>query len=66
MGIFRGIDGYLGLLLFEIRRFEEEFHIPPERTEALKALVTEMLITEEEEEEITSGLRKDGKPVIWH
>jgi hypothetical protein len=28
MGVFRGIDGYLGLLLFEIRRFEEEFCIP--------------------------------------
>lgn len=68
MAIFRGIDGYLGLLLFEIRRFEEEYHIPPERTEGIKALVTEMLISEQEEqeEEVSSGFRKDGKPVVWH
>jgi hypothetical protein len=66
MGVFRGIDGYLGLLLFEIRRFEEEFCIPSERTEALKTLVTKMLLREEEEDEVSSGFTKDGKPVIWH
>ncbi len=66
MAVFKGIDGYLGLLLFEIRRFEEEFNIPSERTEGLKALVTEMLLKEQEDEEISSGFTKDGKPVVWH
>jgi|GEM_PF-3532018 len=65
MGVFRGIDGYLGLLLFEIRRFEEEFCIPSERTEALKALVTEMLLNEQDEDD-SSGFTKDGKPIVWH
>ncbi len=66
MGVFRGIDGYLGLLLFEIRRFEEEFRIPSERTEALKALVTEMLLNEQDEDDGLSGFTKNGKPIIWH
>lgn len=67
MSMFKGIDSYLGLLLFEIRRVEEEFKIPAERTHGIKALIAEMLLSERTtEDELFSDNDADNKPVIWH